>query len=139
MQTTTDQQKLKNEITVKVKHIEKNKDGESFFCSNWHGWQRKTGIGNKLTCGCEAIRGPTYDCVVKRFKVIIEQNRDFFDKKVWFEDEKEMFKIPVKIGALYYFVPLRYFVELDNLTASDHYQYEKFFEFLKEICFSDKL
>lgn len=140
MQTSKTNNIKKIEIPIeKRKQIEKNKDGQSFFCPNRHGWQRLTGIGNKLTCGCDAIRRPTYYSVVKRMKLIIEQNREFLDAKVWFEDEKHTCKIPLKIGSLDYFVPLRYFIEIDNIEVSDHNQYEMFFEHLKKVCIGIKL
>lgn len=110
----------------------------SFFCITGCGWQIMTSDGKCPICHTRVVRQPTYENVVDYFLGVIDANKEFFDHYSCTEFEMS-FKVPVQMGHLFYFVPLKHFITLSNMERTDRSQYEVFFEYVKNNCLSKKL
>jgi len=133
----------KNNHKVPEKVIDRTKDNRKiwFFCEGGCGWQYPTFEGRCPICHRRYIRQSTYQAVVDRFVAIYEENKDAIDKHLSLQvDVQNDFKIPVRLGMDgFYFVPLRYFIELADIERTDHSHYADFIEYLKQHCTKAKI
>ena len=119
----------------------------------------KTGFCNSPSCLCVAqlddnnrclrcfnkvVRPFTYDATKKRFDIFLEKNQDIVNQIIFDQPEYESLRIPIIFNKQITYVPLRYFVEYQNLTSTEEYKedkdfaYKSFFGTLKDICESEK-
>lgn len=92
-----------------------------------------------VRCGCPVSRKEiTYDAAMDKFEKILEQNQFALNNHIFSDVEMNSLKIPVQIGTGnkdYFFVPLRYFVEFQNIKHSEDYKDDKksIVEFIEHI------
>lgn len=136
------QAKIKQENKAKPKELREidkgsasDKSGFSVFCgATGCGFVIPKANGRCPSCNEKIIRESTYDSAVKLFLSVIEKNRNVFNSHVYSDFEINTLKILVNIGKPRYWVPFRYFVELENIERTDRSQLENFFEYIKSHC-----
>lgn len=95
--------------------------------------------GTCIRCGSPVIKkAVTYEATMDRFEKILEQNRFALDNHIFSDVEMNSIKIPVQIGTGnkdYFFVPLRYFIEFQNLKHTENYSENKkaIIEFIEHV------
>lgn len=121
-----------------LKEIDKgslsDKTGFSVFCGvNGCGFVKPIG-GKCPSCHARIVRESTFDSATRLFKEILEKNRHVFNSHIFTEKEKESMLFLANIGRIHYWIPFRYFVELENIESTDRSQLENFFEYIKSHC-----
>ena len=112
---------------------------EDVFCTNGCLWQHPTYDGRCPACGKKIVRKSTYETASEKFRVIYEKNKHALNQHIFNDFETRFLVIPVPIGHLYYFVPVRYFIEWKNIECTDRSQYDNFFEYIRTHCESAKM
>lgn len=138
MQSLAKKDQQKNTINP-LRDIDKgslsDKSGFSVFCgATGCGFVIPTPDGKCPSCKERIVRQSTYDSAVKLFLSIVETNRQFFNRHIYDSFESKDLQFLVNIGRIHYWVPARYFQELENLERTDRSQLENFFEYIKEHC-----
>lgn len=135
MQVVRNKQKQNSQLKDIDKGSQSDKSGFSVFCgATGCGWVKPTSNGRCPSCNEKITRESTYDSSIKLFSAILEKNRQVFNSHVFTEFEKESLQYLVNIGKPRYWVPFRYFIELENIERTDRSQLENFFEYLKNHC-----
>jgi len=112
-----------------------DKSGFSVFCGiNGCGFVIPDSNGRCPSCKEKIVRESTYDSAVKLFSEVLEMNRKIFNSHIFSEFEKDSLLYLTPIGRVHYWVPFRYFVELENLERTDRSQLDNFFEYIKSHC-----
>lgn len=95
-----------------------------------------------MRCGSPvAAKEITYKATFDRFEKILQQISPAIYDHIFSEKELDGLKIPIQIGTGnkdYFFVPLRYFIEFNNIKHTDDYQSDKksivrFFEHIQNV------
>lgn len=91
-------------------------------------------------CFQPVVRKNTFESIIKRFQTFLEINKPILQTWIATMPEHENLKIPIQLGKQNYYVPLRYFLEFENITSSDDFNdsknvaYANFFGYLKSVC-----
>lgn len=117
----------------KIKEKAKNTP-RSGYCPTGCGLVYLT-IDNKCpSCGKTFKRKQTWDSAVKRFEVILEENKNALDMNIPTSYEKDNLKFPIMIGHEVYAVPLRYVIEFENVMMTEEKDYDSFFKTIIKRC-----
>ena len=97
-----------------------------------------------LNCFNQVVRPFTYDATKKRFDNFLEKNLKLIDGFLFVAPENEDLKIPIIFNKRTVYVPLRYFIEYQNLSTTEEYKdnkhiaYQTFFDYIKMTCDDEK-
>ena len=110
----------------------------SGYCSGGCGLVWIKADGTCPSCGCTIIKKFRYDYYIKSFQAIIDRNKEFFS---WPENEDSNIKIPVQMGGIFWFVPMKYFFEFERIRAVklDTSKHKSFFNDIMQKCEAIKL
>lgn len=112
-----------------------DKSGFSAFCGiGGCGFVKPTANGRCPSCNAKITRESTFDSATKLFEAILNVNRSVFNSHIFSEKENQSLMFLVNIGKNRFWVPFRYFVELENIERTDRSQLENFFEYVKSHC-----
>ena len=100
--------------------------------------------GKCLRCFNKVVRHFKNDATKKRFDNFIQNNIETLQHFICDEKRNYNLRIPIIINKSVYYVPLRYFMEYQNLTGTEEYiqnkdvAIESFFTMIKDVCYSTK-
>jgi len=137
MQVTTESKFKKTKVslgTSKKTHIisPKAKYQNAGFCPYCYKTVHLGADNQCLVCGTKIQKNEkTFEILCHRFDKIIEINKDAFEN---YTPNGFDFKIPIQIKSIGYHVPIRIFLEYQNIKYSDDKDYNIFFEYVKKSC-----
>lgn len=86
------------------------------------------------SCKLPFKRKQTWDSVIKRFNVILEENKTVLDQHIPTDYEMNSLKLPIMIGHEFYSIPLRYLPEFENVMLTEEKDYASFFNYITTNC-----